>query len=95
MSSFRSSAICGSLLELWTGLILPPTYRLKECPTAHVQVKIMSEGSHLMYGMLNVGNVVRRYLVMERLKWCPGVDLIFHLLYLVTAVYNITSNQCK
>ena len=49
------------------------TYRLKEFPTAHVQVKRMSDGPHVIYGILNVVNVVRHYLVMERLKQCPGV----------------------
>ena len=46
-------------------------YKLKECPTAHI---------HVIYGILNVVNVVKHYLVMERLIDCPGVDLIFHLL---------------
>ena len=54
----------------------PDTNRLKECPTAHVQVKRVSDGSHVIYGILNVVNVVRFYLVMERLNECPGVDLI-------------------
>ena len=35
-------------------------YKLKECPTAH----------HVISGILNVVNVVRHYLVMERLKEC-------------------------
>ena len=41
-------------------------YKLKECP-------------HVIYGILNVVNVVSHYSVMERKKECPGVDLIFHL----------------
>ena len=54
------------MLEFSTGFIVPPTYRLNECPAAHVKVKRMSEGSHVIYGILNVVNVVRHYLVMER-----------------------------
>ena len=42
--------------------------RVKECPTAHVQVKRMSDGSHVIYGILNVVNVGRHYLVMETLN---------------------------
>ena len=47
------------------------TNRLKEFPTAHVQVKRMSDGPHVIYGILNVVNVVRHYLVMERSKEGP------------------------
>ena len=53
--------------------------RFKEFPMAHVQVKRMSDGSHVIHRILKVVKVVRHYLVMERLKECPGVDLIFHL----------------
>ena len=35
-------------------------YKIKECPTAHV-----------ISGILNVVNVVRHFLVMERLKESP------------------------
>ena len=34
-----------------------------EFPRAHVQVKRMSDGSHVIYGILNVVNVVRQYLL--------------------------------
>ena len=39
-------------------------YKLKECPTAHV-----------ISGILKVVNVVRHYLVMERLKEYPTAHL--------------------
>ena len=44
-------------VEPHPGPCKPTYYRLKECPTAHV-----------ISGILNVVNVVRHYLVMERLK---------------------------
>ena len=45
----------------------------------HQQVKRMSDGSHVIYGIMKVVNVVRHYLEMERLKECPGDDLNFQL----------------
>ena len=47
-----------------------PKYRLKKCPTAHVKVKRMSDGSCDTWD-LQCRHIVRHYLVMERLKECP------------------------
>ena len=47
-----------------------PTYRLKECPTAHVISRI-----------LNVVNVVRHYLVMEGISPTPPCETCDHFWY--------------
>ena len=58
----------------------------------HVQVKIMSDGSHVIHGILNVVNVVRHCLVMESFKEMsgssPGIDLIFHLSSYVIHIHS-------
>ena len=50
-------------------------YRFTECPTAHV-----------ISGNLNVVNVVRHYLVMERLKECPTAHV---------QVYRMSDGSCE
>ena len=57
-----------------------------------VQVKRMSDGSHVIHGILKVVNVVRHDLVMVSLKECPGVVrvLILSSICHYTAAWNVS-----